>query len=109
MSGNMRPVLAETFPASVESVKRVLEQPEGDDTRSGFRWMRLENGDLALVVFPHGDGYFDVELAVEADLNRAEDADELVVTWAEDLRMVPIVPGRRPHPSEVVWPEDETP
>lgn len=54
--------------ANEQAVQRVLNMPVGDDTRSEFKWIRLVNGDLILGVYPTGDGYFDVEADVEADM-----------------------------------------
>ena len=57
-------VLAYAFDASPESVVEVLGACEGaDDGRSGWTWLRLQNGDLMLGLFPRGETYF----AVEAD------------------------------------------
>ncbi len=49
-------------PASLESVAHVMAQPETDDGRSEFVWVRLPCGDLILGVFPRGDTYFAVEI-----------------------------------------------
>lgn len=50
------------YPASRESVEHVLSQDDNsEDGRSQWLWIRLQNGDLILGVFPQGDTYFDVE------------------------------------------------
>lgn len=64
--------IAHSFPANEAVVTVLLEMVVGDDTRSDFRWLRLQNGDLILGVFPRGDGYFEVETEVEFDYKRAE-------------------------------------
>jgi len=54
-------------PASDESVALVLgKDPDDDDGRSEWVWVRLENGDLLLGTFPQGEAYFEVE--VDADM-----------------------------------------
>ena len=48
--------------ASDESVRIVLDAGANtDDGRSGWKWIRLRNGDLLLGVFPRGETYFEVE------------------------------------------------
>lgn len=64
--------IAHSFPANKTVVTTLLEMVVDDDTRSDFRWLRLQNGDLMLGVFPRGDGYFEVETEVEFDYKRAE-------------------------------------
>ena len=55
--------IATVHPASQESVDLVMSAPEGGyDGRSEHVWLRLENGDLILGVFPRGDTYFAVEV-----------------------------------------------
>lgn len=66
-------VIAQWFPASPEAVQRVLAEPVGDDGRSAFAWVRLQDGTLILGVFPRGDGYFACEADVEADHKRASE------------------------------------
>lgn len=58
-------VLAYIHPASQDSVNYVLAQSTKDKSngRSQWVWVRLQNGDLCLAVFPYGDTY----LALEAD------------------------------------------
>lgn len=54
--------LATVHPAKAEVVDFVLSQPPGTaDGRSEYVWVRLQNGDLILGVFPRGDTYFAVE------------------------------------------------
>lgn len=67
-------VIAETFPASQDAVDRLLAAPVDADGRSEWTWLRLANGDLMLGLFPAGETYFDLELAVEADYKAAEAA-----------------------------------
>lgn len=56
-------VLAYIHNASEESVKLVLaETDEDDDGRSQWMWVRLQNGDLILGVFPQGDTYCSCEV-----------------------------------------------
>lgn len=56
-------VLAWAFDASPESVVTVLGAGEGqEEGRSRWTWIRFENGDLALAVFPRGETYFEVEV-----------------------------------------------
>jgi len=55
-------LLAYIYPASSESVKTVMEaNPDSPDGRSQYVWIRLQNGDLILGVYPQGDTYFAVE------------------------------------------------
>lgn len=55
-------LLAYVGPASNASVALVLERDENDgDGRSNWVWLRLQNGDLVLGVFPQGDTYFGCE------------------------------------------------
>jgi hypothetical protein len=63
--------LGEWFPASAEYVAAVLAKPVDANGRSEWFWFRLGNGDLVLGVFPRGEGYFDVEGAVDRDYLRA--------------------------------------
>lgn len=51
-----------SFPASDESVGRVLNAQLDDNGRSPFMWLRLQNGDLFLAVAPKGATYEDCEL-----------------------------------------------
>lgn len=54
--------IAYTYPAESLDVTQVLAQdPDDDNGRSDWRWLRLNNGDLALVVFPQGDTYMGLE------------------------------------------------
>ena len=50
-------VIARQEDASTEAVETILSSP----MRSGFRWIRLQNGDLILGTYPQGDLYFDTE------------------------------------------------
>jgi len=60
-------VIARQVSATPEHAERVLAAVEGDmDGRSEWRWVRFQNGDLMLGVFPHGDTY----LGTEADPRR---------------------------------------
>lgn len=55
-------VIATMKDASPEAVKLVVNaDPDSDDGRSQWVWLRLQNGDLILGVFPQGDTYCDVE------------------------------------------------
>ncbi len=48
--------------APEEAVKFVLgADQESNDGRSQWVWVRLQNGDLVLAVFPQGDTYFHTE------------------------------------------------
>lgn len=50
--------IAEVTPAKPEDVAKVINAPTGgSDGRSEWVWIRLQNGDLALAVFPQGDTY----------------------------------------------------
>lgn len=64
--------IAWTKPASQEAVNYVLAQPvdglNEHDGRSAWFWLRLANGDLALVVFPHGDTYLHVSEGGDAEM-----------------------------------------
>ena len=54
--------IAYTYPAKLSDVIQVLVQdPDDDNGRSDWRWLRLNNGDLALIVFPQGDTYMGLE------------------------------------------------
>ena len=60
--------IAWVFPASRDSVDYVLAQssdPDDDDGRSNWCWIRLQNGDLILGVYPQGDTYSAVEVDAE--------------------------------------------
>lgn len=51
-------VLAQVKPAKKADVKRVLKQStKGGDGRSNWVWVRLQNGDLILGVYPQGATY----------------------------------------------------
>lgn len=56
--------IAWTYPAALDGVSLVLNAPEDHgsegDGRSGWKWCRFANGDLALIIFPHGDTYMGV-------------------------------------------------
>jgi hypothetical protein len=60
-----------SFPASPEAAGRVILSPEGDNGRSEFRWAWIGDGNLALITYPTGDGYFDAEVDVTEDSERA--------------------------------------
>lgn len=68
--------LGVAYPASPEHVETVMNMPAdgSHDTRSGWMWFRLSNGDLILGVWPQGDGYFAVEVGVSDDYSAAEEA-----------------------------------
>ena len=54
--------IAYTYPANIDDVNLVLSQdPDDENGRSEWRWLRLNNGDLALIVFPQGDTYMALE------------------------------------------------
>lgn len=54
-------LIATQKPASAEAVVKVLNTAVGDpDGRSGFKWLRLVNGDLILAIYPLGDTYMEV-------------------------------------------------
>lgn len=60
--------IAWVHPASRDSVDYVLSQSSDDaddDGRSNWCWIRLQNGDLILGVYPQGDTYSAVELDAE--------------------------------------------
>ncbi len=63
-------ILAEVAPASQELVDLVLSKPVEDEGRSQFVWVRLQNGDLILGVYPQGDTYFEIEAGVVEDFQR---------------------------------------
>jgi hypothetical protein len=53
--------VAYVTPAKQEDVDFVLKQdPDSDDGRSPWVWVRLSSGDLLLGVFPEGDTYCEV-------------------------------------------------
>ena len=53
--------VAAVSPADTKDVEHVLSQPEsGGNGRSNWVWMRLNNGDLILGVFPQGDTYIEI-------------------------------------------------
>lgn len=43
--------------ASPDVAQMVLSKPVDNDGRSEFFWLRLQNGDLVLGVYPRGDTY----------------------------------------------------
>lgn len=49
----------DTFPEEV--FRTILDEPEGDETRSPVLQFRLPNGDLILGFFPRSDTYFSHE------------------------------------------------
>lgn len=50
-------------PASQTAVDLVIDQdPNDDDGRSEWLWIRLANGDLILGCYPQGETYFAVEI-----------------------------------------------
>lgn len=50
--------IAYASPASEEAVRDLLSMPPiGNDNRSPWVWLRLQNGDLVLATFPQGDTY----------------------------------------------------
>jgi hypothetical protein len=53
--------------ASEDLAQDILSRTATDDGRSPFMWIRLATGDLILGVWPHGETYFEIEAAVEAD------------------------------------------
>ncbi len=53
--------IAYTQPAAAKDVEFVLSRPETDDGRSAWTWIRLQNGDLILGVYPCGETYFEIE------------------------------------------------
>lgn len=81
-----RRVIAWGFPASKESVAKVMSAEVGaDDGRSDFKWLRLENGDLMLGVFPRGATYEDVEVDAQLPPN-ALDTDDLRIDNARPIK-----------------------
>ena len=66
--------IAWTKEASREAVDFVLSQQidtlenDGHDGRSPWFWLRLANGDLGLVTFPHGDTYVHVSEGGDAEM-----------------------------------------
>jgi hypothetical protein len=64
------------FPASEVGVSRVLnanvDGPFEGDGRSEFQWAWTSAGDRMLIVVPHGDTYFDTEVAAEYDFDQAK-------------------------------------
>lgn len=54
-----------TQPATQKQVAQILGAAPGPDTRSGFTWLRLPNGDLILGVFPQGALYHHIESELE--------------------------------------------
>lgn len=50
--------VTDAYPDDVEHV--LATDPELDDTRSQWVWMRFPNGDLVLATYPQGDTYLDV-------------------------------------------------
>lgn len=84
--------IAWSYPAGEDGAKKVLDATPNDgpaaayedDGRSGWRWIRLANGDLILGVFPHGDTYFAVEDEVERDYSQAQDGGTLQTTTVDE-------------------------
>lgn len=75
--------LGHSYPARQEAVDRLLEHGPGqvvidgqiEETRSGWRWFRLANGDLICGFYPQGDwGYVGSEIAWSHDWLAAEQA-----------------------------------
>lgn len=54
-------VIASVHPASDHSVQTVLAADVDDDGRSPWMWVRLQNGDLILGIYPQGDTYLQLE------------------------------------------------
>lgn len=51
-------IIATVTPATDAEIEMVLEAPVwGDDGRSPFQWITLQNGDMILGVFPHGETF----------------------------------------------------
>lgn len=76
-------VIAWSYPANKESVAKVLgAEPGTDDGRSEWRWLRLENGDLMLGVFPRGATYeyVEVDAQLPANITVTEDVSAESVT-----------------------------
>lgn len=90
------PCIAISCAASIAPAAAVLTAPTGEDGRSRREWLRLADGGLALVIWPRGTLYEDLEEAVAADFETATAADELVYHWTYDLGTVAIENGRRP-------------
>lgn len=53
--------VAQMSPATTDDVFTLLGASEHDDGRSPFSWIRFPNGDIALVVFPMGEMYEQLE------------------------------------------------
>lgn len=102
-----RPFIGLSFPADEDAAHKVLEMVVGDDGRSDFRWLRLANGDLMLGVWPTGEGYFEMETAVEADYEAAVRDNTDSVCWMERVGIVTVGPGITPHVGDVRFDQDE--
>jgi hypothetical protein len=69
------PWLAESFIASDEGVEMVLTaHTEDGEGRTDWLWIRLNNGDLILGVYPQGETYGRVLAIVAADYRKALDS-----------------------------------
>lgn len=54
--------IAYHYPADIDDVVKVMAQsPNDENGRSDWRWIRLDNGDLALALFPQGETYMELE------------------------------------------------
>lgn len=72
--------LAYIAPANPEAARKVLDAKEGDSHgRSEYVWVRLQNGDLILGVFPRGDTYLEASdgdaLFLEERCRKAEQGE----------------------------------
>jgi hypothetical protein len=56
-----RDPIAESFEPYAESIEAVLRSGVGDNGRSPWVWLRLENGDLFLATAPRGSTYEELE------------------------------------------------
>jgi hypothetical protein len=56
-----RDPIAESFEPYAESIEAVLRTGVGDNGRSPWVWLRLENGDLFLATAPRGSTYEELE------------------------------------------------
>jgi hypothetical protein len=97
-----RPVIATYYKANEDAVNRVLESVVGDDGRSDFSWILLASGDVALGVFPTGDGYCEIENDIANDWQRT-DTDEMSLVWAENIGTVLVGPGVCPKVTEITY------
>lgn len=80
--------IGEMWPASPTQFEQLLAAPvdgEGEyDGRSAPMWVRFVNGDLALIIWPHGDTYLQFSESPEAEFVYAAATEKQHITLNSD-------------------------